>query len=95
MAFLNEGNIEVSLVFRFNEAGEVEGVYSSERFEKVGKTYRKAAWEGRFSNFVQKAGMRVPLHGEVGWYRHDSLELVWKGEIAHLHYEFSVDGRST
>jgi hypothetical protein len=75
------------LEFRFNEIGEVMGVYSPGRFADFGDGYKLLPWEGHFRDYRLWAGMRVPLHGEVGWYDDGKLHLVWKGDVMEVQYE--------
>lgn len=32
--------------------------------------------------------MRVPLYGEVGWYANGTLQLVWKGNVTDVQYQY-------
>ena len=88
LATLADGNTAVSLEFRFNDVGEVTGIYSDGRFGSFDGEYRRVPWEGRFRDYQAQGGMRVPLYGEVGWYEHGVLQLVWKGDIINVQYEF-------
>jgi hypothetical protein len=84
----------VSLEFRFNEVGEVTGMYSPGRFGKSRGGYKRKAWEGHFRSYHVQGGMRIPRYGEVGWYDNGTLHLVWKGHIVAAEYELepSVTG---
>lgn len=88
LATLADGNTSVSLEFRFNDIGEVTGIYSSGRFGRFDGEYRRTPWEGHFRDYQTQDGMRVPLYGEVGWYDDVGLKLVWKGDIINVQYEF-------
>lgn len=88
LASLTVGGVTVSLEFRFNEAGEIIGVYSPGRYRRRRGGYELTPWEGRFTNYQVRAGMRVPLYGEVGWYDNGELELIWKGTVDDAEYEF-------
>ena len=44
------------------------GVFTAGHWGRFDGQYRRAAWEGRFSRYTVRAGMRVPGWGEVGWY---------------------------
>jgi uncharacterized protein DUF6920 len=88
LATLTDRGVTVSLEFRFNEVGEVTGIYSAGRFGRFDGGYKKVPWQGHFWDYQVKAGMRVPLYGEVGWYDDGSLQLVWKGHVIDAQYEF-------
>jgi hypothetical protein len=87
VATLTDDDTRVSLEFRFNEVGEVTGIYSPGRFGRFDGGYRQVPWEGRFRDYQVKAGMRIPIHGEVGWYENSALQLVWKGRVMAVQYE--------
>ena len=87
MATLTDRGTTVSLEFRFNETGEVTGIYSPGRFGRFNGAYKQVPWEGHFRDYQIHAGMRVPRYGEVGWYDNGALQLVWKGNILEARYE--------
>ena len=88
LATLADRGTTVSLEFRFNEAGEVTGIYSPGRFGRFDGGYKQVPWEGHFRDYQIQAGMRVPFYGEVGWYEKGVLQLVWKGNVLEAQYEF-------
>jgi hypothetical protein len=88
IAKLTNSGTSVSLEFRFNEAGEVAEIYTPRRFGRFDGEYRQLPWEGHFRDYQIRAGMRIPLYGEVGWYDGRMLQLVWKGNITETQYEF-------
>ena len=88
LATLSDSGTTVSLEFRFNKIGEVTGIYSPGRYGRFDGEYRQVPWEGHFSDYQQQAGMRIPHNGEVGWYIDGALQLVWKGELSDIVYEF-------
>lgn len=77
----------VSLEFRFNEVGDVIGIYSPGRFGSFDSGYKQVPWEGHFRDYQLRSGMRVPLNGEVGWYVDGMLQIVWKGDLIDVRYE--------
>lgn len=88
MATITDSSTTVSLEFRFNEVGEVISIYSPGRFGIFDGEYKQVPWEGHFRDFQVRAGMRVPLYGEVGWYVERTLQIVWKGDLMDVRYEF-------
>lgn len=87
-ATLAHGKTCVSLEFRFDDAGEVTGIYTPGRYRRRGGTFSRTPWEGHFRDYRNFAGMRVPHYGEVGWFDQGSLKLVWKGRITGGRYEY-------
>lgn len=92
LATLSDAGNTVSLEFRFNEADEVSGVFAAGRWSRVGKAFVLMPWEGRFGGYRRCGGVLVPSHGEVGWYVDRRLEVVWKGEVGAVEYEFDGKG---
>lgn len=92
LATLAVGTTVVSLDFRFNDKGEVTGIYSAGRYGMFDGEYRRRAWEGHFTGYGEHEGMRIPTHGEVGWYADNGLELVWRGHIVDARYAFARPG---
>jgi hypothetical protein len=45
-------------------------------------------WEGRWSRYDLRDGMRIPLEGEVAWMLPEGQEPYWRGRITNLTYEF-------
>jgi hypothetical protein len=88
LATLADHGTEVSLEFRFDDAGEVAAVHSPGRWGRFEGAYKQLAWEGRFKDYRVVDGMRVPGYGEVGWYAGDALQLVWRGRMASLRFEW-------
>lgn len=88
LATLNHSGVTVSVEFRFNEVGEITGIYSDGRFGRFDGEYKIVPWEGHFRDYQVRGGLRIPLYGEVGWYEDGSLELVWKGYILDAQYDF-------
>jgi hypothetical protein len=87
LATLTTGDVGVSLEFRFNAAGEAILVCTPGRWGRFADGYRQVAWEGRFGDYTVIDGMRVPRHGEVGWYDDRLWRKVWEGSIEEFRYE--------
>jgi len=88
LATLTDSDVSVSLEFRFNEVGEVTGIYAVERWGRFGDTYELVPWEGRFANYTRRHGVLVPTTGEVGWHRAGGFWSFWKGELLDLDYDY-------
>ena len=90
LAILSDVGNTVSLEFRFNDAAEIVGIYTAGRWRRTANGYELTPWEGHFSAYRRQQGVLVPSRGEVGWYANGQLEIVWKGEITSLEYEFEL-----
>jgi hypothetical protein len=87
-ATLVDGPITLSLLFRFDDAGLIESFRAESRGGMVGTVIVEAPWEGRFSNYQTRDGMRVPFAGEVAWMRPEGRKVYFKGAVTQLGYEF-------
>jgi hypothetical protein len=88
-ATLADGSQRVSLTFRFNEQGLIDTVRADARGRMVGGRIEQLPWEGRFWNYAEFDGVRVPLDGEVAWLTPEGARPYWRGTIESLAYEFA------
>lgn len=86
---LSDGDIEVTLLFSFNEDGLLETIRADSRGRMVGGTAVRTPWQGRFWNYGERSGMRVPLDGEVAWVLPTGPKPYWRGRIVESKYEFA------
>jgi hypothetical protein len=91
LASLTVGGETATVEFRFNDAGEIAGIYAADRPRRYGTTFVATPWEGHFDHYVTVNGMRVPKNGEVGWWIEDRWIRVWQGIVEE--FTFDVAGR--
>lgn len=87
-ATLTDGAVSVSLEFRFNADGLVDLIYSPACSRAVGKELIPASWQGRFWNYQNHGGMRVPTEGEIEWLLPSGPLPYWRGKVTKIEYEF-------
>jgi hypothetical protein len=87
-ATLTDGAVTLTLKFRFNESGLIESVRAQARGRTVQGQVIPTPWEGRWSNYVKRDGMTVPLEGEVAWLTPEGRQPYWRGRVESLSYEF-------
>ena len=92
MATLTDGEVTVSLEFRFNDANEVAAIYSPGRFARLDGGYKQLPWEGHFRGYRDRDAIKSPFYGEVGWYKDEMLHLVWKGNLIDVQYQRTTGG---
>ena len=68
IATLQDGPTRVSLEFRFNETGEITGIYTEARYGIFDNAYRQYPWEGKFGDYRTFDGVKVPTTASVGWH---------------------------
>ena len=89
-ATLVDGAISMTMRFTFDGAGLIETVRADARGALVGGKMVMLPWEGRLSNYQERAGMRVPLTGEVAWVPPGQRKPYWRGTIVAATYGFAV-----
>lgn len=91
-ATLRDGRSAVTLLFRFNDHGMIESACADARgaVERGILTLRE--WEGRWSNYRRRDGMRIPTSGEASWVVHGNRMPYWRGAVTSLTYGFVETG---
>ncbi len=87
IAHLTKFGISISLEFRFNDLGEITGIFTEDRFGKFGDKYVEYPWEGRFRNYQEFNGVKIPTEGEVGWHLPEGWWLFWKGKVVNAEFK--------
>lgn len=59
------------------------------RTRALGSRVVPTPWEGRWSDYREQDGMRVPFTGEVAWILPEGRQPYWRGTITALSYEFA------
>jgi uncharacterized protein DUF6920 len=88
-ATMEEGDIALTTLFTFDEQGLIETVSAEERGRAVGGEVVPTPWRGRFWNYEERDGMRVPLNGEVAWLLPEGEKPYWRGHITEMSHEFA------
>jgi hypothetical protein len=89
LATLTEGDISITLLFAFDEEGLIDTVRAEARGRTVGDEVVPTPWQGRFWNYEEHGGMRVPLDGEVAWLLPEGEKPYWRGHITEIDYRFA------
>ncbi len=88
-ATLEDGPLRLTLRFGFSAAGLIESIRAEARNRTVGKAVVMTPWEGRYSDYQERGGMRVPFSGEVAWLTPEGRKPYWRGVIRSASYEFA------
>ena len=86
-ATLVDGTLHACLLFRFDAQGLVESVHADARGRTVGHDIVMTPWEGRWSGYEERDGVRVPIVGEVAWLAPGGRTAYWQGRLASLVHE--------
>jgi hypothetical protein len=88
-ATLTEGDISTTMLFTFDGEGLIDTVRAEERGRAVDGEVVPTPWRGRFWNYEERGGMRVPLNGEVAWLPPEGERPYWRGRITEISHEFA------
>lgn len=85
-ATLSVSETTVSLDFHFGADGLVESIFTPARARVVHGRAVLTPWQGRWSAYEERHGMRVPLAGEVEWILPEGPQVYWRGQISDVAY---------
>lgn len=88
-ATLKDGETTLMMLFRFNENSLIESASADARGRTVAGAVIPTPWEGRWSNYELRDGMRIPIEGEVAWMLPEGPKPYWRGRIANVVYEWA------
>ena len=88
-ATLVDGPINLTLKFRFDDAGFVTSVHADARGAGVGKDMVMLPWACSASNYQLRDGMMVPTRAEAAWLRPEGRKPYFIGNLTSLAYEWS------
>jgi hypothetical protein len=87
-ATISDGDIRVTLLFRFSDEGLIASVSAAGRGQVIDGKIIMTPWQARLWNYEVREGMRVPIEGEVSWITKDGPKPYWRGRITRLHYDY-------
>jgi hypothetical protein len=87
-ATMQDGDTSVTLLFRFNTDGLIDSLRAEARGALIDGVNVPTPWEGRWSYYELRDGMRVPIAGEVAWMLPAGPWPYWRGQITSITYEF-------
>lgn len=87
VATLRDGSLVASLEFRFS-GGEIREVYAERRYRGAAEDPSWAPWIGRFHDYEEFDGFRVPTTGVVAWVIDGEERPYWRGRVESVRYEY-------
>jgi hypothetical protein len=88
LASLTDGTVSVTLRFTFHPDGPVDTVFAESRARTVGGALVPTPWQGRFWNYEDRGGVRVPIDGEVAWLP-GGPKPYWRGHMTEIAFQFA------
>jgi hypothetical protein len=89
-ATMVDGDIRLTMRFTFDAGGQIESIRADARGALVGGKVVMLPWEGRLSNYQERAGMRVPLTAEAAWLPAGGRKPYWRGTVTSADYELAA-----
>ncbi|MEI7643715.1 MAG: DUF6544 family protein [Chloroflexales bacterium] len=86
---MQDGDTSVTLLFRFHADGLIDSMRAEARGALIDGVNVPTPWEGRWSRYELRDGMRVPIEGEVAWMLPAGPWPYWRGRITSIAYEFA------
>jgi len=79
------GGVSASLTFSFDgdEVTRVDG----ERYRRVEDGFERTPWTGHWNDYQRRAGLRIPLSGEVVWGLPEGDLRAWEGRATDVEYD--------
>jgi len=87
-ATLTVAGTTVSLEFRFGEDGLVRSVFAPDRARDVNGRGVPTPWQGRWFEYGDHDGMRIPVRGEVEWILSEGPQVYWRGRVTGISYKY-------
>ena len=82
-ASLTTESVTAALDFHFDaRTGLVSRVFAESRGRAVGGSIVPTPWQGRWTEWSQRNGMRVPTAGEVEWVLPEGPQPYWRGRLS-------------
>lgn len=89
-ATIEDRGVPASIEFRFGGDGLVTSIFAPDRPRTVGATNVPTPWEGTWTAFSLRNGMRVPSAGEVAWLLPEGPLPYWRGRLRSVAYRFAA-----
>lgn len=90
-AALADGATRVALEFHFGGDGLIARVFAPARPRMVDGRAVPTAWEGTFSTYAERDGVRVPLAAEVAWLPPSGRRPYWRGNLETIAFDRADD----
>lgn len=86
-ATLTVGTTTASLTFYFDAQHLISRIHAADRMRDVRGTGVPTPWEGHFTEYAERGGMRIPLSGDVGWILPEGRQSYWRGRLLSVRFE--------
>ncbi len=88
-ATITDGDVSLTMLFRFNSEGLIDTVRSQSCARTVGGVTTYAPWQCRLWDYEFRDGINVPLQGEAAYVLHGEAKPYFHGQITSIAFEFA------
>jgi hypothetical protein len=88
LATLADNQTSASLEFYFNDAGEIQEVFTPARYREVNGKYELTPWLGHHSRYQKNEGIRIPMEAEVEWELPEGKLPYFRAHLVAITYDF-------
>ena len=92
-AVLKDRDLKVSIIFHFNNQGQITHAEMPNRARMVDNQYVSTPWTAYYRNYQEIDGMMIPTEGEVAWNLGSGNFSYAKLKITDIKYNFSTTHR--
>lgn len=89
LATLSDGQTQASVTFIFEQDGMIRAARSENHSRLEQGVLVETPWEGSFSGYETRSGMRIPIQGEAAWLLPSGRDPYWRGRVADVLYKFA------
>ncbi len=86
---MRDGATSVTLLVSFGPDNLISAIKADARARTTAGSMVMVPWQGRFWDYTQQDGMRIPKQGEVEWLLPTGAKPYWRGQTTALRYEFN------
>lgn len=87
-ANLVDGQLSLTLLFRFGEGDTIASVHAESRGAGVGRDMVMRPWDCSLSDYQPRDRMSIPMVGEAAWVQPGGRRAYFVGKVSALSYEF-------
>jgi hypothetical protein len=85
-ATLIDGDLRLTMTFRFGTDGLIETIRAEDRGRTLGHRILPTPWEVRTFDYQRRDGLLIPIQGEVAWFTPEGRLAYWRGRITAIRY---------
>ena len=89
-ATIEDRGVTASAQFSFTADGTVSSVWAPARHRAVKGLMVRTPWQAHFRHYERRAGIVIPVDGEVGWHMPEGYRPYWRGHLESISYQVAA-----